>query len=309
MQYPDPDEILTGELGDWLEWVDGERRAATRKGLWRLALILPVLWIAILVDIFGFDGEWQAIVVLGLPVTGLIFFWAQLPGKALFSSIKTELNTQIAKELELEYQAHPSSNFAFDCGTYFSLLPHHDRSFFESLWIGEFEGRAFELIEVHLQKEHQRKNRRSWRTVFRGALLSIETRSQFSGATLIRQKCGIRDWTETYVVDGPPSPIALGMDPVATGNALFDEHFECHSEDPEEARRLVTSDVMNEIGRLTKRFGSRSISAVFHDRHFAMFIESGNLFESGSYSKSTDRERVEIAILQFATIAEACRAV
>lgn len=309
MRYPDPDEILSGELGDWLDWVDSERKDATRTGLWRLALALPALWGAILVHIFGFDGDWEGILLPGFGATGLIFYWAQKPGSALMPAVKTELNTEIAKAMELEYQAFPAPTFAFEFGKYFSLLPPHDKEHFESLWVGEFEGRGFELVEVHLQEERQRENRTYWRTVFRGALLSIETLAQFASATLIRQKSARRDWQETYDVDGPASPIELGMDPVPTGNALFDEHFECHSENPEEARRLVTIEVMNEVGRLTRRFGARSTSAVFHDRHFVMFIESGNIFESGSYSKATDREMVEMTINQFATIAQACRAV
>ncbi len=301
---------MQGELGVWLASLEDERRAANRKGLVRLAFTLPVVLGALLFSLVALDGNWLNKILGTLAILAFVYMWAQAPARALMPAVKIETNTEIARAMKLEYQAYPNANFAYECGTYFGLLPVHDKAEFEDLWIGEFDERAFELIEVHLQKRQERGNKRHWSNVFRGALLSIRTRSQFKGATLIREKDDLRDWSETYLLNSPASPIELGMAPVPTSNADFDGRFECYSEDPEEAKRLITPQVISEINRMEGLFGAgRHTSAIFHDGYFVLIIESGNLFEGSSHGTPNDHEAIASTIEQFARIAEVAKAV
>ncbi len=310
VQYPDPDLILSGELGDWLRVLEDERRVAQRKGLKRLALTIPIISGVLLFSLVANDANWLKQIFAALGALGLAYAWAQAPARAIMPAVKTEINTEIARAMKLEYQAYPDANFAFDCGQYFGLLPWHDQAKFEDLWRGQFDGRDFELIEVHLLKKDKRSNRRRMRSVFRGTLLSIRTRVCFESATLIRERNALRDWNETYALDGTASPIELGMERFETGNPDFDARFECHSENPAEGMCLATAQVRHEISRIRSMFpGGRHTSAVFHDGHFVMIVGSGNMFESGQHFGNTDYEMVTATIRQFAQIADAASSV
>lgn len=308
--YPDPASILSGELGEWLAGLEEERRAATRKGVIRLAIALPIALIALTYVFVTAETGWLGKVVGALTVLGLIYVWAQAPTRAIMPALKIEFNAEIARAMELEYAPYPEANFAYECATYFSLLPQHDKGDFEDLWAGEFDGRSFELIEVHLRREKKDPHSRTLRSVFRGALLSIRTQTEFQGATLIREKDPMRDWGETYLVEGPASPSELGTDPVTFDDAGFDARFECFSEDPDEARRLITPRLIHELLQIEDVYpGGKHTSAVFHDGHFVLVVNSGNLFESGSHGASSDHAMVAATIEQFARIAEVSRSV
>ena len=100
------------------------------------------------------------------------------------------------------------------------------------------------------------------------------------------------------------------MGEVELGNAEFDARFECFSEDLDEAKRLMTPQLMTAISQLADLFGNgNQTSAVFHDGHFVMITSSGYLFEGHTHSPGHDYETVAGTIEQFASLLEAAKAI
>ncbi|MEM8727075.1 MAG: hypothetical protein AAGE86_16310, partial [Pseudomonadota bacterium] len=118
MRYPDPDEILSGEIGEWLASLEQEREAASKTGLKRLAVTVPVILGALLYALLAEWGDWLNVSFAGLVALGLAYSWARAPVRALMPALKIELNSEIARAMELEYQPYPDANFAFQCAEY-----------------------------------------------------------------------------------------------------------------------------------------------------------------------------------------------
>lgn len=307
MRYPDPGEILSGELGDWLAELKSKRRKAKKTGLLRLAIALPMVALALYFFDFGLLGS----ITGGMIGAGIVYGWAQEPARDLMVDVKIEINAAIARAMDVEYIPFSNPNFAFECASYFGLVPAHDETAFEDHWRGEFEGRSFELIEAELKAWRESKNgHRHLSKVFDGTIVSITTNAPFKSATIVREKNPLRDWQENYLIKGPTSPHEVGMGEVELGNAEFDARFECFSEDMDEAKRLLTPKMISAISQLADLFGSgRDTSAVFHDGHFVMITNSGYLFEGHTHSPCYDYETVAGTIEQFARLLEAAKAV
>ena len=302
LERPDPETLLAGPLGGWLQQQmhlreDAKRISADR--LYKAALIgIPALAFLLVLG----PGTLQPVIWLAIMGGAGAFAWTQMPKRKAVRAVKAGINQSIAEALGLTYSLNVTERDGFERAKQFGMFPAFQRASFEDQWSGMASGHRFCLHELHLEEKHGAGNNVRWDTVFRGTMMVIGATRPTHGVTLV-QRAG----TYRKLLGGAKDGITLAGHHLRHINMVdprFDNTFQVYSSDPVEAQYLVHPAYVERLIQLEAGMRGQDVCALFYQGELLVVLKTENLFESASINSEEDRWRVAQTIEQFGKLAD-----
>jgi hypothetical protein len=303
IERPDVDELLRGELGEWLSQQTLVREEARQKSnsrlVWSALIILPLAGFVIGIP-FGAGDLKFWIIGAAMAAAG---WWIYAPRAKAIKQTKEGINSALARALGLDYQHEVEPAAGFLRAQSFKMVPSFQRSSFEDMWSGKIGNRLFTLHEAHLQQRRQSGKNSHYVTVFRGPVMTISCNRAFHGATLVERagkhkKYGFFGEKDMLEVDG------RALQRVDMVHPDFEDEFTIYSTDRVEAHYLVHPTYVERMIALERAFSGKKIRTLFHQGELTVVLEAKNMFESGGMDAGRDREMIETCISQFMSMAD-----
>ncbi len=303
LERPDIDELMAGELGQWLQGQAQVRDAAREKSNGRFVKAAFVVLPLAALLLFGPDwgGQLKMFILFGACAAAGV--WAYNPRAEAIRQTKEGINAALATALGLTYNHDTVAGPGFERAQAYRMVPGHSRSSFEDMWSGDIGGRAFSLHEAHLEQQRQSGKTTTYVTVFRGPVMTIAAGRRFNGVTLVERsgrhkRFGFFGEKEELKVEGQ---ILARVDMV---HPQFEDEFTIYSTDQVEARYLVHPTYVERMIALETAFAGQKIRTLFKDVEVTVLLETENMFESGGMDATRDRVMVETCVGQFMAMAE-----
>lgn len=297
IEYPDTDQLMAGELGQWLDSNKDMRinaaREFHRRRMLASAIVIPftgILFLGTSIDII-FK------IVFSMFAMILALIWTQLPRNKAQQTIKLGINSAIASALGLHYESECDKTAGFKLAESYNLLPSHNSMKFEDRWHGEIGDSPFELHEAILTKETGDDDERKNRLVFRGFVLAITLPGKFRGTTIL-----VPQGHHGKILGGSKDQIyanGITLNKVTLDAADLEHIFDAYSTAPDDALRLMRSDNLRPLLDV----GGKEGVVLFTGNHAVMVIPAADMFESGSLDPEDDAHLVRETIDQFARVA------
>ena len=303
IERPDVDELLAGELGEWLQGqklVRGEAREKSNSRLVKSAfIVLPLAAFLLFGPSFNFQFKIWIIIAACIGAG----WWIYAPRAKAIAQTKEGINSALAKALGLFYQHEIEPGHGFERARTFKMVPRFDRSNFEDLWSGEVAGRAFSLHEAHLKERRSSGKNSHYVTVFRGPVMTISCDRTIHGTTLLERAGKHRKFLffsekDEVRFDG------IDMQKVDMVHPQFEDEFSIYSTDPVEAKYLAHPAYVEKLIAVESAFSGQQIRTLFHGNELTVVLEAENMFESGNMDAGRDREMIETCIGQFMSMTE-----
>lgn len=109
--------------------------------------------------------------------------------------------------------------------------------------------------------------------ILNGVAIFFETRSSLRNCTIILKK-QFRNWTLADLYRRK-----IYIQKVRFQDQEFNKMFEVYSEDEQEAKNLITPNLIEEFKRLPKNFNSKKVQASFCDKKLLLTLDGINLFQ------------------------------
>jgi len=295
---PDVDTLMAGDLGTWLTGQDQARKdAKSRAAKWWIAGAVIGLPFLLGLAIEGFLG--QLFALIGMGIMAICAGKGAMIRQAVVTSLKTQMNTTLARTLGISYSAAASFGEEFELACRFDLLSSYTRRTCQDLWQGDLGGTRFNLYEATLiERRGSGKNARDV-TVFSGVILKMHFARDFHGVTLIeRQRMRLALFGDSQTKDG------IRLERVKMVDPRFEKAFDVYGSDAVEARYLVHPAYCERLIALEDKFEGKKLKALFHKGDVIVTMESDDLFESGSLDPRRDRELLARTIEQFRAMAD-----
>ncbi|WP_430386224.1 DUF3137 domain-containing protein [Blastomonas fulva] len=295
---PDVDTLMAGDLGTWLAGQDQARKdAKSQAAKWWIAGAVIGLPFLLGLTIEGFLG--QVFALVGMGIMAICAGKGAMIRQAVVTSLKTQMNTTLARTLGISYSAAASFGEEFELASRFDLLPSYTRKTCQDLWQGDLGGTRFNLYEATLiERRGSGKNARDV-TVFSGVILKMHFARDFHGVTLIeRQRMRLALFGDSQTKDG------IRLERVKMVDPRFEKAFDVYGSDAVEARYLVHPAYCERLIALEDKFEGKKLKALFHKGDVIVTMESDDLFESGSLDPRRDRELLARTIEQFRAMAD-----
>ncbi len=302
IKRPDVDELLRGELGEWLSQQTDVREEARAKSnsrlVWAALIVLPLAGFVIGIPFAGDLKFW----IIGAAVAGAAW-WVYAPRAKAIKQTKEGINSALARALHLSYQHEIEPGAGFTRARNFKMVPSYQRSSFEDMWSGHIGARSFTLHEAHLKQRRQSGKNSHYVTVFRGPVMTITCDRNFLGITLVERagkhkKFGFFGEKDVLNVNGRE------LQKVDMVHSEFEDEFTIYSTDQVEARYLVHPTYVEKMIALENAFSGKRIRTLFHQGELTVVLEAKNMFESGNMDAGRDREMIETCINQFMSMAD-----
>lgn len=252
-----------------------ERQAATAS-FWRRILIgAPIVLIATLFVSAAVDSP-QAAAFTAIGGGAAAFWVAWLKVAAAQRKVKQASCAAVAEAIGVSFTMQGFDPPAHARFRSLDLLPRYDRSSFEDLFSGDYQGAAFDLYEAHLETRHtDGKGRTRYSTAFRGQAIRMQFPRRFLGVTIVRRDMGFFN-----ALGG-----GKGLQRVGLEDPRFEKAFEVWGSDQVEARYLLHPILMERLLALETAFKGKKIRCAFEQGEMLIAIEGGNLFEPGDMFK------------------------
>lgn len=303
IERPNVDELLAGELGQWLQGQAQVRDVAREKSNSRLVIaafiVLPLA--AFLLFGPGFSGAFKMWIIAAAAMGA--GWWVYSPRAKAIKQTKEGINSALARALGLDYAHDTEAGLGFARAHAFSMLPSFDRSSFEDMWSGEIGGRRFTLHEATLKQRRSNGKNTRYVTVFSGPVMTITFDRRFHGITLLERAGKHRN----FLFFGEKDTLKVGdreLRKVDMVHPEFEDEFTIYSTDAVEAKYLAHPSYVERLIALEQAFSGKKIRALLMDGEMTVVLETRNMFESGGMDANRDREMIETCIDQFMSMAE-----
>lgn len=301
IERPDVQTLLAGPLGDWLSGQEESRALAkeksrryTRYGI-MAGLVLGFLALIIF-------REFQPAMAAGFGSFGIGSWLAYNARKEVTDRIKGQINSEIARALQIDYSMSVTDRSMFDRAKAFDMFPSYDNERFEDEWCDAVRTPSYRLHEVKLTEEQGSGNDRRTETVFRGAVLSIGFARKFIGTTIVSREDRYRSIfgfrKDKVTING------VEMSRVSMVDPRFEDTFTVWSDDGVEAHYLVHPEYVERLMAIEEAYVGKNLRSLFHGGELLIVLETGDQFESGSLEASDDARLLERTIQQFAALAD-----
>ena len=272
------------ELHPFLMQTETER---SRK-IGRLKKIIPVIVLIAVAIAALLWTKTQHIMTLIVPLIGgaaastaLYHFFLE----GVKANTKTHLVGGICQFVGLDFKekldAAPDLTPFFDN----KLLPSRfDRVSFEDHMFGNAHSAEFSSSECHMERKYKDKNGKTqWKTIFRGAVMTIDFHRKFLGRTVVLRDKGIFN-----------SKKKSDMKRVGLVDPKFEKIFEAYGTDQVEARYILSPDFMQRLVDIETSVDGKNIRFGFVNNLLYVAVETANRFEAGSMLKPiTDTSRTQ----------------
>ncbi len=167
----------------------------------------------------------------------------------------------------------------WSCGIFLSspvikesrLIPHYTSSSFDDVFNGSWKDVSFEIIEAH----YTRRSDKHDVTVFKGVIIRLSMNKAFSAHTVI---------TADSLLHSSP---AQNLKHTELEDVVFEKKFDVFTNDPIEARYLITPSFMERINNISEVFKLKLYSiSFFQNNLFIAFKSSKDLFSLAALNGS-----------------------
>lgn len=159
------------------------------------------------------------------------------------------------------------------------IFPGFNRQENEDMITGEYKGVKVSMHETTLKQ----KGNKSTHTVFKGLVLDLELKKNFTGKTLLCKDAG-------SIGNFFTGKDFKGLKRVELEDPQFESLFQVFSSDQVEARYVLTTAFMERLltlARLRSPNATPSVQCVFEQSHLVISLPSqSNLFEPGKISET-----------------------
>ncbi len=296
INMPNVDQLMAGGLGNWLDGKAAERAKAREKVLWTsiagVILAVVVAGIALL-----FNAPTQLLFFAPFAIAGGFLTWAHYIRTSMTNVLKREMNSALARSLDINYLLAPDAGPEFELACEYDLLPSHDNAHHQDQWSGTVGGTEFLLYESKLTETRgSGKNRRTV-TVFEGVVLRFRFARDFIGTTLVR-----RDGFKFTLFGDSKSYGDQTLERIKMVDPRFEDAFDVYGSDQVEGRYLVHPAYCERLLELERDFFGEKLCALFHQGDLLVTIRTEALFESATLDPAEDRTLLGKTIEQFASI-------
>lgn len=224
-------------------------------------------------------------VVATLIAVGIAYAWSYSKLQGVGRDVKIASLTAVAQAIGVNYSIDVGQPPAFDRFRALKLLPSYDRSKFEDLFHGEYQGASFDLYEGLLENETKdSKGNSSYTTVFRGQIIRLAFPRKFLGVTIVRRDQG---FFNMFGEDKKSNLKRVGLE-----DPKFEKVFEVYGTDQVEARYLVHPVLMERLMALETGMKGEKLRCGFEEGDMLIAIEDGDRYEIGDLFKPlADPER------------------
>lgn len=301
IEKPDAYALMAGPLGEWLATQNASRTEAKQKSRrYTTYGIIGAIVVGGLVLLIS--QNLQATFIVGSICFGIGAALAQMARKTVTDRIKSRINSEIARALDLEYSASVTQGKTFERAKTFELVPSYDDDHFEDLWWGVLGTQPFTMHEAKLTEEQGSGDNKRTVTVFEGSIITVGFNRNFIGTTLIERKSEHRGFfggiKERIKLNG------VQLNHIDMVDPRFEDHLAIWSDDGVEARYLVHPDYAERLTAVEQAYSGKNIRALFAEGELLIVLETGDMFESGSLEADDDHAMLDRTITQFTSLAE-----
>lgn len=254
---------------------DSARAIAVRKGLISAVVSVIVLGAAGLCALFIWGNLPAAFVVFAL--AGMSAFMSfNFMTNDIREETKDRIVTAIVGYVGWRFDAVVSTFDLMPFRDLFLLPKKYDRVAFEDSLSGEAHGASFYSVEAHMEKETRDSDGdKSWTTVFRGQLMTLDFPTKTFGRTIVLRDKG---WFN--------SKKQANMKRIGLVDPVFEKIFEAYGTDQVEGRVILDPAFMQKMVDLERAVSGKNIRFGFDRDRLYIAVETPNQFEAGSMFKS-----------------------
>jgi hypothetical protein len=285
--------VFAAEIAPRLEAVEAERRSRQRA-IRNRALILAGIALAVVIGgIVGFSLQAvEAVAALAAVVLsaafGLGWNWMLGPRKAHRDALREVLVGPVCRFLGgLRYARDPEGAVDAKRFAAHGLVADHEEAHTEDLFEGRHRGTSFRMVEARLRARHSARAGRRQHNVFQGLLFEVQVPVPFGGRTLISADRGL---VAAAIAGLFEAGDADRIQKVAFDDPAFEARYQTYSDDPAEARRLMSSAFRANLVALAEAHDEPPLGAAFAEGIFRLALPTKrDLFEPGSIWRSALR--------------------
>ena len=192
------------------------------------------------------------------------------------SNIKEIIFPKIFQFFGNDYQYNKNSTLTIESLKSSSIIPSHNRRYFEDYVKGSYNDVQLEFVEALLQSHPNSpaymEDERGAYTEFDGIFIILSMNKNFIGKTIVLQDSG-------KIINKPS--IIKGLENAKLEDPVFEKKFEVYSSDQVEARYLLTTSFMERLLDLEKMFYSKrskytikNLQCSFYDNKLLLMIPS-----------------------------------
>jgi len=207
-------------------------------------------------------------------LVSILGFWMYEPIIKYKSNIKEIIFPKIFQFFGNDYQYNKNSTLTIEPLESSSIIPSHNRRYFEDYVKGSYNDVQLEFVEALLQSHSSSGvgDRSHIVTEFDGIFIILSMNKKFIGKTIVLQDSG-------KIINKPSS--VKGLENVKLEDPIFEKKFEVYSSDQVEGRYLLTTSFMERLLDLEKMFYSKrskytikNLQCSFYDNKLLLMIPS-----------------------------------
>ncbi|MGJ8559299.1 MAG: DUF3137 domain-containing protein [Litorimonas sp.] len=268
-------EFFDREVFPELAARDGVRTKAVRNGI-IAGVITTIVVLAIASAVFLKTEETGIGFFIGLAAFGIGFMVFHLVTSDIREETKTRIVNAIVGFVGWDFRAEVSDYNVVPYQALFLVPNSVDRHAFEDSLSGQAHGAGFRSVEAHLEKESRNsKGNKTWRTVFRGQLMTLDFPTKTFGRTIVLRDKG---WFN--------SKKQADMKRIGLVDPVFEKTFEAYGTDQVEGRVILDPAFMQKMVDLERAVAGRNIRFGFDQDKLFIAVETKDQFEAGSMFKA-----------------------
>lgn len=220
------------------------------------------------------------------------FFWVTAPGRRHRKAVRALVVEPLRRFLGgLEYHRKPGGRFDLEPFRRSGVTAGFNRAKLEDLLIGRYRDTDYSLVEARLRQSSGLGTKRQERSTFTGLLCQVSVPVAFTCTVLlVGDKGKLGNWVVGLVRNS-----LTNLSAVTLGHEAFEARYQVYSDQPEEARGLLQTTLLDSLLAISDAVGHKSVNCAFIDGRFLIAIPHGdNLFEIGRLHRSLEHAEEDV---------------
>lgn len=275
-----PSDATVAAIRQEIAALEAERVSARRQLIWRVPVFVGLVLVAVLALAWSFNRfadpneQWASTPHVFLYVVGavgalLAYMAAIRPVQKLRESFRARLLPVIFGFIENVGYSRGVAPGSFERLPRDAVGPFSDEVF-DDVVTGTYAGFAFELYEAHLTT----KVAGTRSTSFRGVIVAFETQTAFPGVLIATRKGNQVVSFFGGLFGGSP------LEPIPSGNARLDAHYDFRTDNPAAAKPLVEGRLARALQWLGEAWPDEPARVALNEHNgFLLLPTSKDFFE------------------------------
>ena len=193
-----------------------------------------------------------------------------ISGRGRRTFFRTVIIPELLKQSMPSLKYQPHSGISRTKFSSYRLFPSFDRYDSEDKLSGKLGNTTFTAAEVHIEKEQNSKNGKTYRTIFRGILFIADFNKELNSRTVVLPDTAERCFGKLIGNFFQQMNFTKGS-LVKLENPEFEKHFAVYSCSQIEARYILTPQMMERLVRLRNKYKAK-IRLLFENDHAIIAI-------------------------------------